>query len=170
MEDSISQMDECNTQSNLCEFRSKADGLFEDFKVFTDNRMSGNENFKYWLLFLDKMQIVFDLLQADREGDWMLHLDAVQLSLYEFAAWDSTNYLRWGSVYLEEMRLLKNSSPIVYENFSKGSFSIKTNVSKFTAVGGDQKLEQTINLASKKSNTINYNSKNKNLVAKFDLP
>ena len=101
--DSVSQMDEYNTQSNLCEFRFKADGLFEDFKVFTDKGMSGNENFKYWLLFLNKMQIVFDLLRADREDDWMLHLDAVQRSLYEFAAWDSTNYLGWGSVYLEEI-------------------------------------------------------------------
>ena len=39
---------------------------------------------------------------------------------------------------------------------------MKTNVSKFTAVGGDQKLEQTINLESKKSDT-------RNLVAKWDL-
>ena len=46
---------------------------------------------------------------------------------------------------------------------------MKTNVSKFTAVGGDQKLEQTINIASKKSDTIIYNSKNRNLVAKWDL-
>ena len=53
-----------------------------------------------------------------------------------------------------------------YEQFSKGSFSIKTNEGKLVAVGGDQKLEQTINLASAKCNSAIYDSKNKNLVAK----
>ena len=164
----VSEMDVEKSKSDLLKFCSN-EHLLNDFKAFILERKESNENFRYWIAFINKMQVVFDMLRADREGNWNLHLDALQRSLYEFAAWDSFNYLRWGSVYLEEMRLLKDTCPHVFEHFSGGSFSIKTNEGKFTAVGGDQKLEQTINLASKKSNSVIYNSKNRNLVAKWDL-
>ena len=165
----IGQLDNEKSRSYLNKFCENADVLFNDFQSFISERKKLNENFRFWISFLNKMEIVFHILRANREGGWNLHLDAIQRSLFEFAAWDSYNYLRWASVYLEEMRLLENISPIVYENFSKGSFSIKTNEGKFVAVGGDQKLEQTINLASKKSNSVIYNSKNRNLVTKWDL-
>ena len=134
------------------------------------NRASTHENFRYWIQFLDKMQIVYDMIRADREGNWLLHLDAIQRSLHEFGAWDGVNYFRWASVYLEEMQLLPKLSPIVYENFLKGKpFSIKTTGGRFNAVGGDQKLEQTINLASKRSDTFISNSKNKSFLGKWNL-
>ena len=66
------------------------------------------------------MQIVRDLLRADREGIWKLHLDAVQRALYLFAAFDSINYLRCDSLYLEDMRLLPKLAPSVYKHFSQG--------------------------------------------------
>ena len=78
--------------------------MCNDLKQFIDNRASLNENVKYWVSFLEKMQIVFDLLRADREGNWILQLDVFQRALCEFAVWDCTNYLRWGYVYLENMR------------------------------------------------------------------
>ena len=68
------------------------------------------------------------------------------------------------------MRLLPKLSPIVFEHFLNGkSFSIKTTGGRFNAVGGDQKLEQTINLASKRSDTFISNSKNKSFLGKWNL-
>ena len=68
----------------------------------------------------------------------------MQRALYEFAASDSTNYLRWGTVYLEDARNLPETAPTVYSHFAYGhSFSIKDKPGRFSAVGGDQKLEQT---------------------------
>ena len=115
------------------------------------------------------MEVVYDLLRADREGNWLLHLDAFQRSLHQFAAWDCTNYLRWGSVYLEDMRLLQETSKTFYENFMEGSFSIKDGFQKFTAVGGDQTLEQTINLATKRSDSVIGNVRKKHFIAKWDM-
>ena len=75
--------------------------------------------------------------RADREGLWELYLDAMQRALFEFAAWDATNYLRWGTMYLEDARNLEKSAPDVHEQFLNGhSFSIKDSPGRFTAVGG----------------------------------
>ena len=80
------------------------------------------------------------MLRADREGLWELHLDAMQRALFEFAAWDATNYLRWGTMYLEDARNLEKTAQDVHEQFLNGhSFSIKDNPGRFTAVGGGSK-------------------------------
>ena len=137
---------------------------------FIRRKASSNENFSFGAKLLERIKILFDLLRADREGNWNLHLDAFQRSLDEFAAWNCTNYLRWGSVDLGEMRLLPTTSPTIFEHFSKGkSFSIKTNKGRFVAVGGDQKLEQTINLSSKRSAAVVGNARNSHFFAQWAL-
>lgn len=154
----------------LSDFKATASKLINDLKDFIDLRCSTNENFKFWYQFLKRHEITLDLLRADREGSWQLHLDAMQRALYEFAAWDSTNYLRWGSVYLEDARHLSETAPSVFRNFSEGrSFSIKDKPGHFSAVGGDQKLEQTINLSSKCSDGVIGHAKQKQYVAQWDM-
>ena len=59
-------------------------------------RYALNENVQFWNQFLCMMD-VYDLLRADRDGIWGLHLDAVLRSVYLCAAFDSSNYLR--SIY-----------------------------------------------------------------------
>ena len=150
------------TQRLLTQFQTSSKKLVDDMKAFIDGRPASNENFKFWYQFLERHAIVLDLLRADREGSWELHLKAIQHALYEFAAWDSTNYLRWGSVYLEDAKDLSVTAPSVFRNFSEGhSFSIKDKPGRFSAVGGDQKLEQTINLSSKCSDGVISHGKQK---------
>lgn len=84
------------------------------------------------------------------------------------AACDSTNYLCWCSVYLEDMRL-PQTTPSVHQQFSKGNFLIKDNPGKFIAVGRDQKLEQSINLSSKSSDGVIGMAKQEQYVAQCDL-
>ena len=94
----------------------------------------------------------------------------MQRALYEFAAWDSTNYLRWGTVYLEDARSLPETAPSVSRNFSEGkSFSIKDKPGRFSAVGGDPKLEQTINLSSICSDRVIGHTKQKQYIAQWEL-
>ena len=88
------------SQRLLTQFQTSSKKLVNDMKAFIDGRSASNENFKFWYQFLERHAIVLDLLRADREGSWVLHLEAMQRALYEFAAWESTNYLRWGSMYL----------------------------------------------------------------------
>ena len=119
--------------------------------------------------FLDMMAVVHDILRADRDGLWDLHMDAVQRALHIFAAFDATNYLRWCSIYIEDMRHLPQTAPSVYENFLQGNFSIQDKQGHFNAVGGDQKLEQTINLSSKCCDGIIGHSRQKQYIAEWDL-
>ena len=121
--------------------------LMKDFVDFKERKSKESENFKFWDQFTYRHSIVLNLLRADREGNWLLHLHSMQEALYEFAAWDSTNYSGWGSVYLEKARNLQESHPEIYQHFMNGSFSINDSNGRFVAVGGDQKLEQSINLS-----------------------
>ena len=81
------------SRRSLEEFHMLSSNLVSDLKNFIEARSSTNENFQFWCQFLERHEITLDLLQADQEGLWQLHLDAMQHALYEFAAWDSTNYL-----------------------------------------------------------------------------
>ena len=100
------------------------------------------------------VSILRDLVRADREGNWDLHLHSVQAILPLFAGCDRINYLRWGSVYLEDMRRLPEVAPSVYVSFKEGKFVVKRTEGKFTAVGADMCLEQTINRSQKSAGGI----------------
>ena len=158
-----------DSQKFMKEFKQASGKMLEELDSFIAKRSAENENFKFWAQFLRMMDVVYDLLRADREGIWELHLDAVQRALHLFAAFDCTNYLRWCSLYLEDMRRLPETAPSVHEHFSSGNFSIKDNPGKFIAVGGDQKLEQSINLSSKCSDGVIGHAKQKQYVAQWDL-
>ena len=78
------------SQSCFQAFKLRTSGLCGDMEEFIRRKASSNENFSFGEKLLDRIQIVFDWLRADREGNWNLHLDAFQRSLDEFAAWDCT--------------------------------------------------------------------------------
>jgi hypothetical protein len=40
-------------------------------------------------------------------------------------AFDSTNYIRWGSLYLEDMRKLPQTAPEIHIEFQEGKFAIE---------------------------------------------
>ena len=65
-----------------------------------------------------------DLIRADREGNWPLHLHSVQALLPLFAVFDRINYLRWCSLYLEDMRKLVDTAPDIFESFMAGKFQV----------------------------------------------
>lgn len=105
----------------MSEFATASSKLIEGLNNFIKTRSAVKENFQFWNQFLHMLEVVYDLLRADCEGIWELHLDAVQCALYLFTAFNSTNYLRWCSVYLEDML---QTAPSVYKNFSNANFSI----------------------------------------------
>jgi hypothetical protein len=81
-----------------------------------------------------------DLVRADREGNWQLHIETVEAVLPYFAAFDSTNYLRSGSLYLADMQSLPQTAPDIHENILSGGFMIKRSSAPFTAIAMDMCL------------------------------
>ena len=91
-------------------------------------------------IFCDTIAVVHDIIWADREGYWKLHLDVVQPALYLFALLDCINYLWVGSFSLEEMWRLPETAPSVNKYFVKWIFSSKR------SLGDSLQLEDLKNL------------------------
>jgi hypothetical protein len=96
-------------------------------------------------------------------------MQAVQAFLPIFAAFDSTNYLRWCSLYVEDMHKLPVNAPGVYQVFSDGKFVVMRTQGMFNALCADMVLEQTINRSQKSACGIIGNTRKKNLVAMLGL-
>ena len=110
-----------------------------------------------------------DFLRADCEGDWNLHLHCLKSLLQMVAAFDRTNYLRWASIYYEDMMKVETELPELHEKLLAGQFVVKRTPGKFKAVGADMCLEQTINKSQKSSGGIIGSTKKKQYVAKWEL-
>ena len=63
-----------------------------------------------------------------------------------FAAYDKTNYIRWGLVYIADMRSLFSTVPELHEQFMNGKFTVHTNDGSFNGISPDLALEHVIRL------------------------
>jgi hypothetical protein len=94
-------------------FAETSDALLNDFKHFRAENSSHSESVDYWDKFIQMVHILRDLIRADREGDWKLHLHSLKV-IFLFAAFNRTNYLRWCSLYVEDMQKLPETAPDIY--------------------------------------------------------
>ena len=102
----------------------KNEKLMHDFDSFITHASDKSSMCKYWNGFIDNVNCIKALIEADRTGDWEGHLDAVENLLPIFRGCDSINYLRYATFYLESMRRLPTDHPAIYEMSMKGYFVI----------------------------------------------
>lgn len=157
------------SKGHLSEFLSTASTMIDEFIAFKPERCQMSETFAFWERFVQMTSLLKDLVRADREGNWELHLNSVQAVLPLFAGCDRVNYLRWGAVYLEDMRKLSEDAPEIYENFKAGKFVVKRTEGRFNSVGADMCLEQTINRSQKSASGIICSTKTKQFVAQWEM-
>ena len=100
MKQEVTVKNNLRSKELLNSFLGLSGDLFKDFKE------AENKTFFYWHRFIEMVRLAKDLVRADREGNWHLHLQSVEAILPYFAAFDSINYLRWCSLYLEDMKKL----------------------------------------------------------------
>ena len=156
-------------KQHLHSFNLQSEKLCSDFKQFIEELCNKCETAKYWNTFIEMVSLIKDLIRADREGDWELHLYTVQRLLPLFAIFDKVNYLRWASLYLEDMRRLPETHPEVHRQFMEGNFVVKRTAGLFKAIAVDLALEQTINRSQKSSSGIIGSTKSKKYVAEWEL-
>lgn len=146
------------------------DSFMKDFDSYVQEQRNVDENFKYWDNFLVLLYSPLrSLIRADREGNWPLHIETVQTLLPIFGAFDASNYFRWCSLYLEDMRNLSNASPDIHEYFMHGGFVVKRTPGHFKAIGVDMCLEQTINKSQKSASGIIGATQKKKFIAEWEL-
>ena len=90
-------------QNKLDDFMQHVQEFRDEFEVFLEEH-SQNSTFTFWKMYIDLVQILLNFVSAEREGNWELHLEAFQQMLPLMAAYDHTNYTRWGIVYLADMK------------------------------------------------------------------
>jgi len=76
--------------------------------------------------------------RAQRDGNWLLHLQAFKSMLPYFYWYNQTNYARWEVIYLNEMNQLPQE---VKEESKAGNFVVKRSPHRFNQVEPDQSQE-----------------------------
>ncbi len=169
LKDMVGNKDQNGSKRLLSAFLQQSKGLIDDFISFKESKSHMSETFTYWDKIVNFVDLLKDLVRADREGNWQLHLHTVQQLLPLFAVCDRVNYLRWCSVYLEDMRKLPETAPGVHASFCAGKFVVKRTEGHFNAIGADMCLEQTINKSAKSAAGIIGKTKRKDFVAQWQL-
>ena len=169
LQDSIANKEADRSRELLEEFHNSSANMTESFHKFRSDGSNQSETFQYWNMFIALVALLRNLVRADREGEWSLHLNTVQSILPYFALFDCVNYLRWCSLYLEDMRSLPETAPEIHQAFLQGQFVVKRTPGKFKAVAADQSLEQTINRSQKSSGGIIGSTRKKVFVAEWEM-
>ena len=112
--------------------------MIKSFQNLKNEGGNPSKNFQYRERFIARVAILRNLVRAYREGDWNLHLHTVQCILPFFALFDCVNYLRWCSLYLEDMGHLPKTAPGIYQAFLQGQFVVRRAPGKFKAGTADQ--------------------------------
>ena len=110
-----------------------------------ENRKMKSKLFLYWNNFIEKVfPVLQDLTRSHREGNWQLHLSAIQQALQLVFAFDRTNYKRWLPLYFEDCLSLPIKYPSIYESLLDVKFVVKLSKGSTSAVPMDQALESVI--------------------------
>ena len=141
-----------------------------EFEVFQTNGEKARNQFAFWNGFIKRIYPVLqDLTRSHREGNWPLHLSAVQCALPLSFAFDRTNCKRWLPLYFEDCLSLPERYPSIHENFLQGEFVVKLTKRKGSAVPVDQALESKYNKQAKSSSGIIRITRRKEVVCKWGL-
>ena len=106
---------------------------------------------KYWLMYVEMVSILRRYVKAERAEDWQEHLGEVQNMLPFTVAAKHRNYMSCLPLYLRDMKELREKHPVVYDNFTRGNFTVHRTQGRFNGTWTDMALEQTYNKEGKTS-------------------
>jgi len=115
------------------------ENIFDEFVHF-DNELQNQPKFLRNYMNMYEIQLLFT--RATRQGNWDLHLSALDLMIPYFFVHDLQNYARLMPVYLAQMHALKISDPTIWDYFESGNFSVNKSSCAFSAIGADHGIEQ----------------------------
>ena len=131
--------DDIQTSVN-CVIEALEENILQSIEEFA-GKFSNIPNFVLWRTYMRMVETLFDFIRANRDGDWLLHLNAFAEMLPWMTIYDHTNYAQWGPVYLAEMKCLEVSHQELYQEFMSGNFVVKGKDAKFNQVPIDQATE-----------------------------
>ena len=126
-----------------------------DFSQFIKTGVEKSKVFCSWNIFLyEPFPVMRDIIRADRERNWELHMSAFQKTMPLSFSFGKVNYERWGFVYYEICLKLKEKHPSVFELSVRGGFVVQHGEKNFSCVGMDQGSEMCYNKPAKRQGGI----------------
>ena len=133
-------------------FESLREGLQDVIKKleeFKEECRKPPKLFAFWEEYGTMVDLVLQLIKAERTGNWKLHLCAVAVMVPYFFAMDRYNYSCWLPVYLSDIKQLETKHPRVHREFMNGNHVVSRSSNPFSQVSTNMALEQSINADSK---------------------
>ena len=123
---------------------------------FNSEGSACSRTFAFWSEYLDMVSLLLDFIEAERDSNWKVHLEACRNMLPYDHSFDHFKYLTWGLVYVCDMDQLAVKYPDVYDNFMMGKHTVSRSktASTFNSVSTDMALEQSFNRDSKTKGQI----------------
>lgn len=101
---------------------------------------------KLWIQYFEMVTLVKHFIEAERSGNWNLHLETINNMLPYFHASGHFLYAKCSHLYLQDMHNLKNTMPAdEYECFtSKGGFTVRRSNKLWCGTWSDMIIEQSL--------------------------
>ena len=90
------------------------------------------------------IDILKKFLNAERLGNWDLHLEATSKMLPYYAATGHNLYLKSANLYLDKMLRLPEEHPDVYQQFKEGLHVVKRSDRQWGGLSSDLIIEQVL--------------------------
>lgn len=102
---------------------------------------------KLWIQYFKSIVIVLQFLEAERLGNWELHLQSVKQMLPFFHASGHYQYAKYAQIYLQQMANLELiMDPLEFDEYTKkGFFTIRRSEKAWAGIWSDMVIEQTLN-------------------------
>eukprot|EP00745_Piridium_sociabile_P023062 TRINITY_DN35931_c2_g2_i7.p1 TRINITY_DN35931_c2_g2~~TRINITY_DN35931_c2_g2_i7.p1 ORF type:complete len:567 (+),score=112.84 TRINITY_DN35931_c2_g2_i7:122-1822(+) len=116
----------------------------ENHLTDTKMQLQRGRTSRLWLQYMLMMDILRQFLKAERTGNWMLHLHALQRMLPFLAAGGHCQYTKSVHIYLQHMQQLKDHHPAVYNAFSNGYHVLRRSDRFWAGLSTDLVIEQVL--------------------------
>lgn len=99
-----------------------------------------------WLQYFNCVIVALQFIEAERLGNWNLHLSCIQQMLPIFHAAGHFNYSKGAQIYLQDMSNLGNlMDPTEFITFTeKGLFTVRRTNKSWSGIWPDMTIEQTL--------------------------
>ena len=122
---------------------SAVPGTAESQQVWEQLSRTEIPQFKYWPTITELELLMCRFIRSLREGHFPLYVQVCDELCAWFRVMDHTNYARWLSVHVWDMRQLSETHPDIDAKFLKGNFVVQKSPHKFSLIGKDQSHEQS---------------------------
>jgi len=122
--------------------KSGGDNSSVSFADWCSQQCLDHPQFAFWSAVMQLQTAILVFVRSLRESDFDLYVNSLSQLLPWLFALDRTNYARWLSVHVRDMRELSKLHPVVLAEFRSGKFTVNKTGNKFSAIAIDQAHEQ----------------------------